>query len=54
MASGRSTTPLNRHGPREMEIHKAYGNYVMATARGLTPPVDLAPHDDQEVLIKTA
>jgi len=40
---------------REMGIdYNAYVNYVMATAHGLTPPVDLGQPEDQEVLFKTA
>ena len=40
---------------REMGIdYNAYVNYVMSTAHGLTPPVDLGQPEDQEVLFKTA
>lgn len=46
--------PVEQARAREKEVTTAYGDYVMARAPGMTPPVGLRPPNDQEVLVKTA
>ncbi|MGH3590598.1 MAG: hypothetical protein ACRDRF_06145 [Pseudonocardiaceae bacterium] len=46
--------PVEQARAREKEVTTAYGDYVMARAPGMTPPVGLRPPIDQEVLVKTA